>query len=165
MRVAAAMADKPMQRAARLSKNMDIAKITEAIRLAGAQEVLHNCRDSLDCVLNRSLSEDGMQLSGGQWQKLAMVRALLRPAKVRILDEPTASLDPKMESEIYRLFQEMTKDTLTILVSHRLGFARLADEIIVFENGKIREQGGFQRLMQKKGLFYAMYEEQRSWYQ
>lgn len=58
------MADKPMQRAARLSKNMDIAKITEAIRLAGAQEVLHNCRDSLDCVLNRSLSEDGMQLSG-----------------------------------------------------------------------------------------------------
>ena len=77
MRVAAAMADKPMQRAARLSKNMDIAKITEAIRLAGAQEVLHNFRDSLDCVLNRSLSEDGMQLSGGQWQKVALARTYL----------------------------------------------------------------------------------------
>lgn len=117
-----------------------------------------------DTLLGKT-REGGMDLSGGQWQKLAIVRALLRPAKVRILDEPTASLDPKMESEIYRLFQEMTKDTLTILISHRLGFARLADEIIVFENGKIREQGGFQRLMQKKGLFYTMYEEQRSWYQ
>lgn len=120
--------------------------------------------EGYDTLLGKT-REGGVDLSGGQWQKLAMVRALLRPAKVRILDEPTASLDPKMESEIYRLFQEMTKDTLTILVSHRLGFARLADEIIVFENGKIREQGGFQRLMQKKGLFYAMYEEQRSWYQ
>lgn len=120
--------------------------------------------EGYDTLLGKT-REGGVDLSGGQWQKLAMVRALLRPAKVRILDEPTASLDPKMESEIYRLFQEMTKDTLTILISHRLGFARLADEIIVFENGKIREQGGFQRLMQKKGLFYTMYEEQRSWYQ
>lgn len=120
--------------------------------------------EGYDTLLGKT-REGGVDLSGGQWQKLAMVRALLRPAKVRILDEPTASLDPKMESEIYRLFQEMTKDTLTILISHRLGFARLADEIIVFENGKIMEQGGFQRLMQKKGLFYTMYEEQRSWYQ
>lgn len=120
--------------------------------------------EGYDTLLGKT-REGGVDLSGGQWQKLAMVRALLRPAKVRILDEPTASLDPKMESEIYRLFQEMTKDTLTILISHRLGFARLADEIIVFENGKISEQGGFDQLMKKKGLFYVMYEEQRSWYQ
>ncbi len=120
--------------------------------------------EGYDTLLGKT-REGGVDLSRGQWQKLAMVRALLRPAKVRILDEPTASLDPKMESEIYRLFQEMTKGTLTLLISHRLGFARLADEIIVFENGKIREQGGFDQLMRKKGLFYAMYEEQRSWYQ
>lgn len=119
--------------------------------------------DGYDTLLGKT-REGGVDLSGGQWQKLAMVRALLRPAQVRILDEPTASLDPKMESEIYRLFQEMTKNTLTILISHRLGFAKLADEIIVFENGTICEQGGFEELMNKKGLFYTMYEEQRSWY-
>lgn len=120
--------------------------------------------DGYDTLLGKT-REGGVDLSGGQWQKLAMVRALLRPAKVRVLDEPTAALDPKMESEIYRLFQEMTKDTLTILISHRLGFAKLADEIIVFEDGTICERGGFGELMQKKGLFYTMYEEQRSWYQ
>lgn len=125
---------------------------------------IENFPDGYDTLLGKT-REGGVDLSGGQWQKLAMVRALLRPAKVRILDEPTASLDPKMESEIYRLFQEMTKNTLTILISHRLGFAKLADEIIVFENGTICEQGGFEELMQKKGLFYTMYEEQRSWYQ
>lgn len=96
---------------------------------------------------------------------MAMLRALLRPAKVRILDEPTASLDPKMESEIYQLFQQMTKDSLTILISHRLGFAKLADQILVFEKGRICEQGDFEKLMEKKGIFYKMYEEQRSWYQ
>lgn len=120
--------------------------------------------DGYDTLLGKT-REGGVDLSGGQWQKLAMIRALLRPAKVRILDEPTASLDPRMESEIYRLFQEMTKDALTILISHRLGFAKLADEIIVFEKGAICEQGGFEQLMQKRGLFYTMYEEQRSWYQ
>ena len=70
-----------------------------------------------------------------------------------------------MESEIYQLFQEMTKETLTVLISHRLGFAKLADRILVFEGGRVCEEGGFQDLMAQKGLFYQMYEEQRSWYE
>lgn len=111
------------------------------------------------------IREGGVDLSGGQWQKLAMIRALLRPAKVRVLDEPTASLDPVMESEIYQLFQRMTEETLTILISHRLGFAKLADRILVFEGGRICEEGRFQDLMEQRGLFYRMYEEQRSWYE
>ncbi|MBO5487497.1 MAG: ABC transporter ATP-binding protein [Eubacterium sp.] len=117
-----------------------------------------------DTLLGK-IREGGMDISGGQWQKLAMIRALLRPAKVRILDEPTASLDPKMESEIYSLFRKMAEETLTILISHRLGFARLADEILVFENGSVCEQGAFPELMEKRGLFCHMYEEQRSWYE
>ena len=120
--------------------------------------------DGYDTLLGK-IREGSLDLSGGEWQKLAMIRALLRPAKVRILDEPTASLDPKTESEIYGLFQQMTEKTLTILISHRLGFSKLADQIIVFENGCICEQGNFRELMEKKGLFYTMYEEQRSWYQ
>ena len=127
-------------------------------------EVITDLPDGYDTLLGKT-REGGVDLSGGQWQKLAMIRALLRPAKVRILDEPTASLDPKTESEIYHLFQQMTEDTLTILISHRLGFAKLANQILVFHNGTICEQGGFEELMEQRGLFYKMYEEQRSWYQ
>lgn len=127
-------------------------------------ETIDTLPSGADTLLGK-IREDGVDLSGGQWQKLAMVRALLRPAKVRILDEPTASLDPVMESEIYQLFQEMTKETLTVLISHRLGFAKLADRILVFEGGRVCEEGGFQDLMAQKGLFYQMYEEQRSWYE
>lgn len=127
-------------------------------------ETIEKFPEGYDTLLGK-IREGGVDLSGGQWQKLAMIRALLRPAKVRILDEPTASLDPNMESEIYELFQKMTEETLTILISHRLGFAKLADEILVFENGTICEQGRFQDLMEQKGLFYQMYEEQRGWYE
>ena len=136
-------------------------ELAEQFQLSGTME---NLPDGYDSLLGK-IRENGVDLSGGQWQKLAMIRALLRPAKVRVLDEPTASLDPKMESEIYGLFREMTKKTLTILISHRLGFAKLADYILVFDGGSICEQGDFQTLMDKKGLFYTMYEEQRSWYQ
>lgn len=136
-------------------------KLAEQFELA---QSIENLPEGYDTLLGKT-REGGVDLSGGQWQKLAMLRALLRPAKVRILDEPTASLDPKMESEVYRLFQQMTEDTLTILISHRLGFAKLADRILVFEKGRICEQGDFEELMEKKGLFYKMYKEQRSWYQ
>lgn len=136
-------------------------KLAKKFDLAEAVEKLPNGYDS---ALGK-VKENSTDFSGGQWQKLAMIRALLRPAKVRILDEPTASLDPKMESEIYGLFQQMTEQSLTILISHRLGFARLADQILVFQEGSICEQGDFESLMNKKGLFYQMYEEQRSWYQ
>lgn len=136
-------------------------KLTEKFDMSEAVEKLP---DGYDSALGK-VKENSTDLSGGQWQKLAMIRALLRPAKVRILDEPTASLDPKMESEIYGLFQQMTEQSLTILISHRLGFARLADQILVFQEGSLCEQGDFESLMDKEGLFYQMYGEQRSWYQ
>lgn len=138
-----------------------ISKLFEQFELTDAVE---NFPDGYDTLLGK-IREGGVDLSGGQWQKLAMVRALLRPAKIRVLDEPTASLDPKMESEIYQLFQQLTGGKLTILISHRLGFAKLADEIIVFDAGTICEQGDFKSLMEKNGLFCKMYEEQRSWYE
>lgn len=139
-------------------------RITELFEQFELMDAVKNFPDGYDTLLGKT-REGGVDLSGGQWQKLAMVRALLRPAKVRILDEPTASLDPKMESEIYQLFQQLTGEKLTILISHRLGFAKLADEIIVFDDGTICEQGDFARLMEKNGLFCKMYEEQRSWYE
>ena len=139
-------------------------RMIELARQFELSETIEELSDGYDNALGK-VKENSADLSGGQWQKLAMIRALLRPARIRILDEPTASLDPKMESEIYSLFQQMTEHTLTVLISHRLGFARLADQILVFDGGRICEQGDFQSLMEREGLFYQMYEEQRSWYQ
>ncbi|MDD5994421.1 MAG: ABC transporter ATP-binding protein [Clostridiales bacterium] len=144
--------------------NLSEEEMKKLTRQFDLQQTIENFPEGYDTLLGK-IRKGGMDLSGGEWQKMAMLRALLRPAKVRILDEPTASLDPKMESEIYQLFQQMTKDSLTILISHRLGFAKLADQILVFEKGRICEQGDFEKLMEKKGIFYKMYEEQRSWYQ
>lgn len=147
-----------------LCAEMDAKKVSELLETFQLKETIETFPGSYDTVLGK-VREGGVDLSGGQWQKLAMIRALLRPANVRILDEPTASLDPKMESEIYGLFQQLTEEKLTILISHRLGFAKLADEILVFENGRIYEQGDFEFLMNRRGLFFDMYEEQRSWYE
>lgn len=146
------------------SKQLSEEKMMELAKKFELSNTIESFQDGYDTLLGK-IREGGVDLSGGEWQKLAMVRALLRPAKVRILDEPTASLDPKMESEIYSLFKQMTEKTLTILISHRLGFSKLADQIIVFDNGTICEQGKFGELMENKGIFYKMYEEQRSWYQ
>jgi ATP-binding cassette subfamily B protein len=124
--------------------------------------------DSLPFGLDTRLGKihgDGIDLSGGQWQRLAITRAIISPAPVRILDEPTAALDPISESRIYELFGKISKESLTIFISHRLGSTRIADEIIVFDDGKVREQGTYERLMAEKGLYCEMFEQQRSWYQ
>lgn len=127
-------------------------------------DVVNEYSNGLDTSLGK-VKKDSVDFSGGQWQKLAIIRALLGEKKVQILDEPTAALDPKMEGEVYELFQEMTDDRMTILISHRLGFAKKVDHIIVFSNGTVLEQGDFVNLMNKQGLFYQMYQEQRSWYE
>lgn len=144
----------------------DDAKITEALRLAGAQEVFHNCRDSLDCVLDRSLSEDGMQLSGGQWQKVALARTYLTIAEkdIFIFDEPTAALDPFAELEQFQMIRTALKGKTSILVSHRIGFARTADRIVVMKKGRIVETGSHEELMGKKGVYYSLFNAQRQWY-
>jgi len=118
----------------------------------------------LDTTLGK-IHSDGVDLSGGEWQKLAMARALTNRAPVRILDEPTAALDPITESRVYELFERMSEDKLTIFISHRLGSTKIADEIFVFDDGAIKEQGNFDSLMSSNGLYKEMFEQQRRWYQ
>lgn len=111
------------------------------------------------------IKADSSDLSGGQWQRLAITRALYNPAKVRILDEPTAALDPVAESKIYKLFGDISKETTTIFITHRLGAARLADEIIVLSEGTVTEKGTHNELVGRHGVYAEMFESQRSWYQ
>ena len=119
----------------------------------------------LDSKLGK-LEKDGVDLSGGQWQKLAIARLLYSEALVKILDEPTAALDPKGEAKVYEMFWQVNQEKFTILITHRLGAARMADEILVLDQGRIIEQGTHKDLVKsEKGLYHEMFESQRCWYE
>jgi len=93
-----------------------------------------------------------------------MARAVLSRAPFKILDEPTAALDPIAESEVYRRFEELSSGSTTIFISHRLGSTLLADTIFVLDGGTVAETGSHEELMAAKGLYAEMFESQRSWY-
>lgn len=137
-----------------------IKKIIEAVDLKGAIDSL---RDGLDTSLGK-VSEESVDLSGGQWQRLAMARLLYHPALIRILDEPTAALDPIAENNLYKTFGKINKGKTTIFITHRLGAARLADEIVVLNDGKVFEMGSHEELIQKEGIYAKMFESQKNWY-
>lgn len=140
----------------------------EAINKAISQIELENLVESLPNGLDTNLGKihrDGMDLSGGEWQRVALARAIVSGAPVRILDEPTASLDPINENKIYELFSRISHDIMTILISHRLASTKIADEILVFSEGTLVEKGDFESLMNLKGHYFQMFEQQRSWYQ
>lgn len=110
------------------------------------------------------LDADGVDLSGGQWQKVAMARALMNDAPLLILDEPTAALDPISESRLYELFGQISRNRTSIFISHRLGSTKLADHIFVIGNGGVREQGSHEELLRKDGIYAEMFRAQQSWY-
>lgn len=130
----------------------------------GLGELAKGWKDGLQTPLGR-LEPDGVDLSTGQWQRVAIARGLLQTVPVHILDEPTASIDPVHEEQIYRLFQRLLKGQFAIYITHRLGAARMADEILVLQDGRMAEQGSHDSLCRARGTYYTMYEEQKSWYE
>ena len=136
-------------------------EVTDALNLA---ETIDHLKEGADTPLGR-LYENGQELSGGQWQRVAIARSLANPAPVRILDEPTAALDPIAEADIYQRFKSLSKGVATLFISHRLGSTKLADRIYVLGEGKVLEMGSHDELAQAGGLYAEMYEAQRSWYQ
>lgn len=109
--------------------------------------------------------DNGIEMSKGQWQRLAIARLIANPnTTIWILDEPTSHLDPLSEIEVYNLINNLAGDRTVFFISHRLGFARNADRIIVLENGQVKESGDHQSLMKINGLYASMYEIQKNWY-
>ena len=104
-------------------------------------------------------------MSAGQWQRLASARAYMRDASVLVLDEPTAALDARAEVEMYRRFRDMSEGKTVLLISHRLGSARLADRIVFLNDGRITEQGTHTELMKLEGEYARLYSIQAEWYQ
>lgn len=139
-------------------------EIIDALRSSGAEEITQKSSKGLDTALGK-LDSEGIDLSGGQWQKLAFARALFSKASFIILDEPTASLDPVAESNMYELFSRVMKNHTALMVSHRLGSSKMANKILVLDAGKIVEEGSHDELMRTKGLYSSMYNMQAHWYQ
>jgi ATP-binding cassette subfamily B protein len=134
------------------------------LKQIGLEEAVRELPRGLDTDLGK-IREGGVDLSGGQWQRLAIARALYRPSAVYILDEPTAALDPVAESEVYGMFGQISVGKPAVFITHRLGAARLADEIIVIDEGRVAEKGSHGELMGRGGIYAEMFESQRSWYQ
>jgi ATP-binding cassette subfamily B protein len=108
--------------------------------------------------------EGGVELSGGEWQKIALARAYLRDAQLLILDEPTAALDAKSELEVFERFAELTLGKMALLISHRFSTVRMADRIVVLEGGRLIEEGNHQQLMAAGGVYAGMFEMQAASY-
>ncbi len=136
--------------------------ITNALQQAGALE-LASLNGGLDAKVGL-LTEGGQQLSGGQWQRLAIARAALRDARLIVLDEPTSAIDPQHETDLYQSFRQLAEGRTVLFVSHRLGWARYADRIIVLREGRIIEEGTHDELITLGNAYAAMFQAQAVWY-
>jgi ATP-binding cassette subfamily B protein len=139
----------------------DISSIRQAARSAGVDELLNNLPKGYDTMMG-TLFDESRDLSWGEWQKIALARALFREAPVLILDEPSSTLDADTESEIFSRFRDVLRGRTAILITHRLSNVTLADRIIVLENGSVTESGSHHELMKKHGRYYDMYTKQSS---
>jgi ATP-binding cassette subfamily B protein len=108
--------------------------------------------------------EGGVDLSGGEWQKIALARAYLRDAQLLVLDEPTAALDARSEYDVFQRFAELTEGKMSLLISHRFSTVRMAERIVVLERGRIVEQGSHDQLMALNRRYAGMFELQASSY-
>jgi ABC-type multidrug transport system fused ATPase/permease subunit len=138
--------------------------VRRAAAESNAEEYIDHLPHGFDTPLMRVFEEDGVELSIGQWQKLAIARAFYSESDVLILDEPTASLDPMAEQEIFNQFHELSSGKISIFVSHRLSSAVTAGKIVVISGGVLSECGTHEELMARRGEYYELFTTQAKRY-
>jgi ATP-binding cassette subfamily B protein len=137
--------------------------IHEAAERSLADTVAHRLTGRYDQMLGKRF-EGGVDLSGGEWQKVALARAYMRDAQLLILDEPTAALDARAEYEVFLRFSELTKGRMAVLISHRFSTVRMADRILVLKSGELVEQGTHEALVEVGGLYAELFQLQAAGY-
>ena len=144
-------------------ESIRLACIEEAARKSQASQVIRKLPERYDQMLGRRF-EGGVDLSAGEWQRIALARAYLRDAQLLILDEPTAALDAKSELQAFERFAELTAGKMALLISHRFSTVRMADRIVVLEGGKLVEEGTHAQLLASGGRYATMFEMQAASY-
>ena len=145
-------------------EDIDRQRVRQCLSLAGLWEMVDGLPRKEDTPLGRGVLDDGIDLSGGERQKVWMARAFYKEASILILDEPTAALDPLAEQEIYEKYVEMSEGRTSLFISHRLASTRFCDRIWLMENGRITEQGSHEELMEKNGAYARLFAVQGKYY-
>ncbi|MGD8496447.1 MAG: ABC transporter ATP-binding protein, partial [Gemmatimonadales bacterium] len=147
----------------RIDAREDRPRLESAAERSLAADVIESLPDAYEQMLGRRF-EGGIELSGGEWQKVALARAYVRDAELLILDEPTASLDARAEFEVFERFSDLTAGKTAVLISHRFSTVRMADRIVVLEDGTVRETGTHQELLAAGGLYAELFRLQARGY-
>ncbi len=145
-------------------EDIDRQRVRQCLSLAGLWEMVDGLPQKEDTPLGRGVLDDGIELPGGERQKVWMARAFYKEAPILILDEPTAALDPLAEQEIYEKYVQMSEGKTSLFISHRLASTRFCDRIVLLENGRITEQGSHEELMEKNGAYAGLFEVQGRYY-
>lgn len=146
------------------TENINEEKLKDAINSSGLNEMVSNLPNGSQTILVKESNDEAIDLSGGQNQRMLLARALYKNAKINILDEPTAALDPIAESKIYEEYDAMSKEKTSIFISHRLASTKFCDRIILLEHGKIIEEGTHNELMSQNKTYRNMYDVQSKYY-
>ena len=143
----------------------DAARIAEVIHIVNLDDVVEGFANGTDTKLGKDLYADGADLSGGQWQRIAIARACMGSKEILIFDEPTAAIDPWEEENLLQNLRSILNGRTAVLLSHRIGFARLADTIYMMQEGQIVEQGSHEELLRMNGLYSQFFFAQQKLYQ
>lgn len=156
----------PMSIAENIStiQKYDKEKLYSSFEKAGILEKIESLKDKENTLMIKDVYKEAVEFSGGEKQKLLLAKAIYKNAPVLILDEPTAALDPIVERELYKKYNEITKDKISFFISHRLSSTVFCDRILFISNGRITESGTHEELMALKGAYYRMYQSQSYYY-
>lgn len=154
----------PVKENVAASNKVDEAKAINCLKRVGIYEKISSWKDGINTILYNKNDENGIEISGGEAQKIAIARALYKDSPLVILDEPTSALDPKSEAEVYENFSELVKGKTSIFISHRMSSTMFCDDIIVIDHGKIAEEGNHKALLKTNGLYKKMWDAQAQYY-
>ena len=155
----------PVKQNVAASENADEDRVLEVLDSVGLKEKIAGLPKGLDTMMLKIVDEEGVDLSGGERQKLAIARALYKDAPMVIMDEPTAALDALAEADIYENFSRLVEGKTAVYISHRLASTKFCDKIALFDGSGVKEYGTHEELMAKKGMYYDMFVIQGKYYQ
>ncbi len=146
------------------SEFLDRGRVIECLKEAGLYEKINSLKNGIDTLLNKQINVDGIELSGGEYQKLLLARAIYKDSPIIILDEPAAALDPVAENNLYLKYNSLFKDKTVIFISHRLSSTRFCNRILLLQDGQLLEEGTHKELLELNGKYAELFNTQKKYY-